>query len=212
MRIKLCVLLMLAAVLTGCNSVATSSESSIGTVMPAAPVSVTPQTTSPAVESPATSADQNVSNPTNAQATNSPDIRESDAGTEAEPTATDSGTKPEETTDPEENNTTVDSYRESIRNRVFAAADYVGVSEELKEKFVDFIRDSDWFAATCIDIPYRTEWSFITDSNGYTTLEVKVWDTDVDLMLSTDEEFYLRNTIYYNGSYVMDGLRSSASY
>lgn len=138
MRIKLCVLLMLAAVLTGCNSVATSSESSIGTVMPAAPVSVTPQTTSPAVESPATSADQNVSNPTNAQATNSPDIRESDAGTEAEPTATDSGTKPEETTDPEENNTTVDSYRESIRNRVFAAADYVGVSEELKEKFAEY--------------------------------------------------------------------------
>lgn len=97
--------------------------------------------------------------------------------------------------------------RDEIEAKVYAAVDYVGVSNDLKDMFVDFILTSDWFAVTCIDAPYQAEWFFDTNENGYTQLCVKTWDTAEDWSTSTE---YKLNTLFYNGECVMDGLRSMA--
>lgn len=99
--------------------------------------------------------------------------------------------------------------REEVSAKVYGAEDPIGVPDELKEEFIDFIMDSDWFAASTLWPDYRTEWYFEMepipgsgDQTGYITLFVKVWSPD------DGEDDYALCSLYYDGEEVRDGRRS----
>ena len=113
---------------------------------------------------------------------------------------------------PEQNEPVADSEQNSqltmdIQTKLNSASDYVGVSAEVKKLFSDFIAASDWFAYNTIYVPYQTEWIFEYDDNGAISLKVKVYDTDTQ---SIDNVAYYLNTLFYDGSKIVDGLRSFA--
>lgn len=99
--------------------------------------------------------------------------------------------------------------REEVSAKVYGAENPIGVSDELKEDFIDFIMDSDWFAWSTLWPDYRTEWYFemepipgSEEQTGYITLFVKVWSSD------DGEDDYDLCSLYYNGEEVRDGRRS----
>lgn len=112
-------------------------------------------------------------------------------------------------------NTTVECQytsipREEVAVKVYGAEDPIGVPDELKEKFIDFIMDSDWFPWSTLSPEYeRTEWYFAREPRGsgtedqteYITLFVKVWSPD------DAENDYSLCSLWYNGTEVMDGVR-----
>lgn len=100
--------------------------------------------------------------------------------------------------------------REEVTAKVYGAENPIGVPDELKEAFIDFIMDSDWFAWSTLSPEYeRTEWYFAQEPLGsgtgdqteYITLFVKVWGPD------DAENDYDLCSLYYNGAAVMDGIR-----
>lgn len=101
-----------------------------------------------------------------------------------------------------------DIDRSWLEGKIYGIADTAGVSDEVKQKIVEFILTSDWFWDTCVDVPYQTEWCFENGAHGITLL-VKVWNTDVQLDGDNWCDFQV-NTLYLNGNTVMDGLRSQA--
>ncbi len=101
-----------------------------------------------------------------------------------------------------------DIDRSWLEGKIYSIEDTAGVSDEVKQKFVEFILASDWFWDTCVDVPYQTEWCFENGAYGITLL-VKVWNTDVQLDGDNWCDFQV-NTLYLNGDTVMDGLRSQA--
>ena len=101
-----------------------------------------------------------------------------------------------------------DIDRSWLEGKIYSIEDTAGVSDEVKQKFVEFILASDWFWDTCVDVPYQTEWCFEYGAYGITLL-VKVWNTDVQLDGDNWCDFQV-NTLYLNGDTVMDGLRSQA--
>lgn len=101
-----------------------------------------------------------------------------------------------------------DIDRSWLEGKIYGIADTAGVSDEVKQKFVEFILASDWFWDTCVDVPYQTEWCFENGAYGITLL-VKVWNTDVQMDGDNWCDFQV-NTLYLNGDTVMDGLCSQA--
>ena len=101
-----------------------------------------------------------------------------------------------------------DIDRSWLEGKIYSIEDTAGVSDEVKQRFVEFILASDWFWDTCVDVPYQTEWCFENGAYGITLL-VKVWNTDVQLDGDNWCDFQV-NTLYLNGDTVMDGLRSQA--
>lgn len=196
MKKELSVFLILAATLTGCHSVSTASNSSISSdaVTPAASV-VESHVSAPVTEGPITNSNQNASNASSSQSKDSHSSAQTGASTEAAPAASHFRT---------------DSQKEKIHEKVYGAADYAGTSDEIKDYFVDYISSSDWFGATCVDVPYQTEWSIDVGDNGYVTLYVRVWDTGTQYYGDEDPaNSYELSTIFFNGSTVVDGLRSA---
>ena len=101
-----------------------------------------------------------------------------------------------------------DIDRSWLEGKIYSIEDTAGVSDEVKQKFVEFILASDWFWDTCVDVPYQTEWCFENGAYGITLL-VKVWNTDAQMDGDNWCDFQV-NTLYLNGDTVMDGLRSQA--
>ena len=101
-----------------------------------------------------------------------------------------------------------DIDRSWLEEKIYGIEDTAGVSDEIKQKFVDFILASDWFWDTCVDVPYQTEWCFENGAYGITLL-VKVWNTDAQMDGDNWCDFQV-NTLYLNGDTVMDGLRSQS--
>lgn len=101
-----------------------------------------------------------------------------------------------------------DINRSWMEEKIYSIEDKAGVSDEIKQKFVEFILASDWFWDTCVDVPYQTEWCFENGAYGITLL-VKVWNTDAQMDRDNWCDFQV-NTLYLNGDTVMDGLRSQA--
>lgn len=101
-----------------------------------------------------------------------------------------------------------DIDRSWLEEKIYSIEDTAGVSDEVKQKFVEFILASDWFWDTCVDVPYQTEWCFENGAYGITLL-VKVWNTDAQMDGDNWCDFQV-NTLYLNGDTVMDGLRSQA--
>lgn len=101
-----------------------------------------------------------------------------------------------------------DIDRSWLEEKIYSIEDTAGVSDEVKQKFVEFILASDWFWDTCVDVPYQTEWCFENGAYGITLL-VKVWNTDAQMDGDNWCDFQV-NTLYLNGGTVMDGLRSQA--
>ncbi len=101
-----------------------------------------------------------------------------------------------------------DIDRSWLEGKIYSIEDTAGVSDEVKQKFVEFILASDWFWDTCVDVPYQTEWCFENGAYGITLL-VKVWNTDAQMDGDNWCDFQV-NTLYLNGDTVMDGLRSHA--
>lgn len=101
-----------------------------------------------------------------------------------------------------------DINRSWLEEKIYSIEDTAGVSDEVKQKFVEFILASDWFWDTCVDVPYQTEWCFENGAYGITLL-VKVWNTDAQMDGDNWCDFQV-NTLYLNGDTVMDGLRSQA--
>lgn len=101
-----------------------------------------------------------------------------------------------------------DIDRSWLEEKLYSIEDTAGVSDEVKQKFVEFILASDWFWDTCVDVPYQTEWCFENGAYGITLL-VKVWNTDAQLDGGNWCDFQV-NTLYLNGDTVIDGLRSQA--
>ena len=101
-----------------------------------------------------------------------------------------------------------DIDRSWLEEKIYSIEDTAGVSDEVKQKFVEFILASDWFWDTCVDVPYQTEWCFENGAYGITLL-VKVWNTDAQLDGDNWCDFQV-NTLYLNGDTVMDGLRTQA--
>lgn len=96
--------------------------------------------------------------------------------------------------------------REEVAAAVYGAEDPVGVSDELKEAFVDFILDSDWFAWSTFSPDRKTEWYFAKeplassdDETEYIHLYVKVWVSGTDYHLCS---------LWYDGTEVRDGVTS----
>lgn len=89
---------------------------------------------------------------------------------------------------------------------VYGAKDEIGVSNNFKEDFVDFILYSDWFAWSTIKTDHKTEWyfdkksPFLNGSEEYITLFVKILDDDPNVTA------YQLCTIYYDGTQIMDGM------
>ena len=100
-----------------------------------------------------------------------------------------------------------DIDRSWLEGKIYGITDTAGVSDDIKQKFVEFILTSDWFWDTCVDVPYQTEWFFENGAYGI-TLMVKVWNTDVQLEGDNWCDFEV-STLYVSGDKVMDGLRSS---
>lgn len=102
-----------------------------------------------------------------------------------------------------------DVPREEISGLVYGARDEIGVSDSLKEEFIDFILYSDWFASSTIKTDHKTEWyfdkksPFLSSSEEYITLFVKILDDDPNVTS------YDLCSLYYNGSKIIDGLRDS---
>lgn len=99
--------------------------------------------------------------------------------------------------------------REEVAAKVYGAEDPIGVDDALKEEFIDFIMNSDWFPWSTLYPEFRTEWYFVREPLGsgtedqteYIQLYVKVWDLG---LLGADS--YLCS-LWYNGTEVMDGVR-----
>lgn len=102
---------------------------------------------------------------------------------------------------------TTDIDRSWLEEKIYGIEDKVGVSDDIKQKFVEFILTSDWFWDTCVDVPYQTEWFFENGAYGI-TLMVKVWNTDVQIDGDNWCDFEV-STLFLSGDKVMDGLRSS---
>lgn len=100
-----------------------------------------------------------------------------------------------------------DIDRSWLEGKIYGIEDKVGISDDIKQKFVEFILTSDWFWDTCVDVPYQTEWFFENGAYGI-TLMVKVWNTDMQLEGDNWCDFEV-STLYLSGDKVMDGLRSS---
>ena len=101
-----------------------------------------------------------------------------------------------------------DIDRSWLEGKIYGIEDKVGISDEVKQKFVEFILTSDWFWYDCVDVPYQTEWFFENGAYGITLL-VKVWrNTDTDTQIDGDNlcDFEV-NTLFLYGDKVMDGLR-----
>lgn len=98
-----------------------------------------------------------------------------------------------------------DIDRSWLEEKIYSIEDRAGVSDEVKQKFVEFILTSDWFWDTCVDVPYQTEWFFENGAYGITLL-VKVWNTDVQIDGDNLCDFEV-NTLFLYGDKVMDGLR-----
>ncbi len=102
-----------------------------------------------------------------------------------------------------------DVPREEISELVYGARDEIGVPDEVKEEFIDFILYSDWFAWSTINPDQKTEWFFDMARVGkdsdekYITLFVKILDDDPNVTS------YKLCTLYYNDTKVMDGMRDS---
>lgn len=94
-----------------------------------------------------------------------------------------------------------------LEGKIYGIEDTAGVSDEVKQKFVEFILTSDWFWDTCVDVPYQTEWFFENGAYGITLL-VKVWNTDMQIDGDNWCDFEV-STLFLSGDKVMDGLRSS---
>lgn len=101
-----------------------------------------------------------------------------------------------------------DIDRSWLEEKLYSIEDTAGVSDEIKQKFVDFILASDWFWDTCVDVPYQTEWCFENGAYGISLL-VKVWNMDAQMDGGNWCDFQV-NTLYLNGDRVIDGLRSQA--
>lgn len=101
-----------------------------------------------------------------------------------------------------------DINRSWLEEKIYSIEDTAGVSDEVKQKFVEFILTSDWFWDTCVDVPYQTEWCFENGAYGITLL-VKVWNTDAQMDGDNWCDFQV-NTLFLYGDTVMDGLRSQA--
>lgn len=136
-------------------------------------------------------------------------------------TGVESTTQPEQTQQPEQVPTVsqfaeieeptvepTDINRSWLEEKLYSIEDTAGVSDEIKQKFVDFILTSDWFWDTCVDVPYQTEWCFENGAYGITLL-VKVWNTDAQMDGDNWCDFQV-NTLFLYGDTVMDGLRSQA--
>ena len=100
-----------------------------------------------------------------------------------------------------------DIDRSWLEGKIYGIEDTAGVSDEVKQKFVEFILTSDWFWDTCVDVPYQTEWFFENGAYGITLL-VKVWNTDMQIDGDNWCDFEV-STLFLSGDKVMDGLRSS---
>lgn len=100
-----------------------------------------------------------------------------------------------------------DIDRSWLEGKIYGIKDTAGVSDEVKQKFVEFILTSDWFWDTCVDVPYQTEWFFENGAYGITLL-VKVWNTDMQIDGDNWCDFEV-STLFLSGDKVMDGLRSS---
>lgn len=100
-----------------------------------------------------------------------------------------------------------DIDRSWLEGKIYGIEDTAGVSDEIKQKFVEFILTSDWFWDTCVDVPYQTEWFFENGAYGITLL-VKVWNTDMQINGDNWCDFEV-STLFLSGDKVMDGLRSS---
>ena len=100
-----------------------------------------------------------------------------------------------------------DIDRSWLEGKIYGIEDTAGVSDEVKQKFVEFILTSDWFWDTCVDVPYQTEWFFENGAYGITLL-VKVWNTDMQVDGDNWCDFEV-STLFLSGDKVMDGLRSS---
>ena len=98
-----------------------------------------------------------------------------------------------------------DIDRSWLEEKIYSIEDKAGVSDEVKQKFVEFILTSDWFWYSCVDVPYQTEWFFENGAYGITLL-VKVWDTDTQIDGDNLCDFTV-NTLFLYGDKVMDGLR-----
>ncbi len=53
-----------------------------------------------------------------------------------------------------------DIDRSWLEEKIYSIEDKAGVSDEIKQKFVEFILTSDWFWYDCVDVPNQTEWFF----------------------------------------------------
>ena len=100
-----------------------------------------------------------------------------------------------------------DIDRSWLEGKIYGIEDTAGVSDEVKQKFVEFILTSDWFWDTCVDVPYQTECFFENGAYGITLL-VKVWNTDMQIDGDNWCDFEV-STLFLSGDKVMDGLRSS---
>ena len=100
-----------------------------------------------------------------------------------------------------------DIDRSWLEGKIYGIEDKAGISDDTKQKFVEFILTSDWFWDTCVDVPYQTEWCFENGAYGITLL-VKVWNTDAQIDGDNWCDFEV-STLFLSGDKVMDGLRSS---
>lgn len=98
--------------------------------------------------------------------------------------------------------------REEIAAKVYSAEDRIGVSDEMREQFVDFIMDSDWFPWSTMDPEFRTEWYFDTKPYGesqteHPTLFVEVW------MPGMSEDDYVLCSLFHNGKEIRNGTNDT---
>ena len=90
-------------------------------------------------------------------------------------------------------NTIIDRHytdvpRETVAAMVYGAEDPIGVSDELKEEFIDWIMDSDWFPWSVFSsMNEKTVWYFVKepldhaeDQMEYIKLCVDVWNSDLE--------------------------------
>lgn len=98
--------------------------------------------------------------------------------------------------------------REEIAAKVYGAEDPIGVDDGLKEEFVDYIMDSDWFPWSTMDPEFRTTWYFDTNFYGpdhteCITLFVDVW------MPGMDEGETVLCSLFHNGTEVREGANDT---